>query len=33
MAAACSLVAEFVIPELGEAISEALGNVFELSKR
>ncbi|KAG2770296.1 hypothetical protein JG687_00013917 [Phytophthora cactorum] len=29
MAAACSLVAEFMIPELGEAISEALGNVFE----
>ncbi|ETM00705.1 serine/threonine protein kinase [Phytophthora nicotianae] len=29
MAAACSLVAEFVIPELGEAISEALGNVFD----
>ncbi|KAL4166422.1 hypothetical protein KRP22_013681 [Phytophthora ramorum] len=24
----CSLVAEFVIPELGEAISEALGNVL-----
>ncbi|KAG3139847.1 hypothetical protein PI126_g16277 [Phytophthora idaei] len=29
MDAACSLVAEFMIPELGEAISEALGNVFE----
>ncbi|KAF1782414.1 Protein kinase-like domain [Phytophthora cactorum] len=29
MAAACSLVAEFMIPELGEAITEALGNVFE----
>ncbi|GMF29749.1 unnamed protein product [Phytophthora fragariaefolia] len=28
----CSLVAEFVIPELGEAISEALGNVLGLVK-
>ncbi|KAL3659234.1 hypothetical protein V7S43_015812 [Phytophthora oleae] len=29
MSGACSLVAEFVIPELGEAITEALGNVLE----
>jgi hypothetical protein len=29
MSGVCSLVAEFVIPELGEAISEALGNVLE----